>query len=175
VPRKPLAAVLDFLVYAVVWLVVGGFFVAAVPFADAAESWGREGRWVSGYLYVYALSLAGGWAMQIAAAALLRGLTAATGLNGVAHWLGLGAVFGVAVPWTAARTGYLLEGLHFPHEWQGVKSLLLFPLMAAMTYETYPVWMLMAAGAATAATVRVLLARRLSSAPRGAVEARHAR
>ena len=60
------------LVYFVAWLVVGTFFVTCVYFADSAQSWGREGRWVAGFVQTYALALPGGFVIQIGAALLLR-------------------------------------------------------------------------------------------------------
>jgi len=140
----------------VVWLLVGTFFVASVYFADSAQSWGREGRWLSGFFYVYALALVGGFPIQIVAALLLRALTRATRWDGVVHWIAFGAALGFALPWAFARAGYLLEGVRFPHEWQNVKSALMFPLMAAMMHETHSAWALAAVGAATGGTVRLM-------------------
>jgi hypothetical protein len=145
--------------YVVVTALAGTFFVACAFFADTAQSWGREGRWVAGFLYVYALSLAGGFAIQIAAAFLLRWLTRATGADGLIHWMVFGAALGIALPWACARLGYLVEGIRFAYEWQNVKSALMFPLMAAMMYETHPAWVRLAVGAATGGTVRLVFGR----------------
>ena len=150
---------LSALVYLAAWLVVGTFFVTCAYFADSAQSWRREGRGVAGFLYTYALALPGGFAIQIAAAVLLRLLTRATRLSGIITWLCLGGALGVAVPWAFARAGYVLESLRFAHEWQAAKTALMFPLMGAMMYEVHPVWMQIAVGAATAATVRLTLGR----------------
>lgn len=117
VNRGRLSSFLSLAVYLVVSVLAGTFFVACAYFADAGQSWGREGRWVSGFLYVYALSLAGGLAIQIAAALLLRWLTRATGANNRIHWMVLGAALGIALPWACARLGYVLEGIRFPYEW----------------------------------------------------------
>ena len=141
------------MVYFVVWLLVGTFFVSCAYFADSAQSWGREGRWIRGFLYTYALALPGGFAIQLGAAMLLQLLTRRTRLNGLIHWIGFGAALGIAVPWAFARAGYVLEGLRFPHQWQAVKSVLMFPLMGAMMHEVQPAWAQIAVGAATAATV----------------------
>ena len=146
--------------YLVLWLLAGTFFVACAYFADSAQSWGREGRWLSGFVYVYALALVGGFGIQIVAALLVRGLTRATRLDRVVHWIAFGAALGFALPWAFARAGYLLEGVRFPHEWQNVKSALMFPLVAAMMHETHPAWVLAAVGAATGGSVRVILKQR---------------
>jgi hypothetical protein len=143
--------------YVVVWLLVGTFFVASVHFADSAQSWGREGRWLSGFFYVYALALAGGFPIQIVAALLLRRLTRATRWDRVVHCIGFGGALGLVLPWAFARAGYLLEGVRFPHEWQNVKSALMFPLMGAMMHETHPAWVLAAVGAATGGSVRLMM------------------
>jgi hypothetical protein len=156
------------ILYLVVWLLVGTFFVASVYFADGAESWGREGRYVSGFVFVYALALAGGLPTQIIAALLVRWLTRRTGLNSVVHWLAFGAAVGVVLPWIVARLAYLLEGVRFAHQWQSVKSALMFPLMAAMMYEVNPAWVLAVVGAATAGTVRLLMFRIAEPEPRRA-------
>ena len=120
----------------IIAVLVGAFFVAAVYFADALESWGREKRWVSGFLQVYLLALIGGLAIQIVAAILLRSLTRLCGLNGLLHWIAFGAAVGFALPWIFARLGYVLEGVYFPTEWQTVKSAVMFPLMGAMMYRS---------------------------------------
>lgn len=132
---------------------VGTFFVTCVYFADSAQSWRREGRGVPGFLYTYALALPGGLAIQLAAAISLRVLTRAARVDGFFHWVVFGAALGMALPWAGARAGYLLEGLRFPHHWQVVKSVLMFPLMGAMMHETQPAWAQITVGAATAGTV----------------------
>lgn len=149
------------LVYIMVWLLVGTFFVASVYFSASADSWRREGRLVFGFFYVYALTLALGFVLQIVGAVLLRWLTRVTRLNALVHWIGFGAALGIVLPWMSARAGYLLEAAYFPNEWQSVKSALMFPLMGSMMYEVRPAWVLVAVGAATAGTVRVLTASRL--------------
>jgi hypothetical protein len=78
-------------------------------------------------------------------------------MNGLAHWVVFGAAIGFVVPWAFARLGYALEGLYFPSEWQTVKSAVMFPLMATMTYEAHSVWVRLAVGAATGGTVRLIL------------------
>ena len=148
---------LSALVYLAAWLMVGTFFVTCAYFADSAQSWRREGRGVAGFLYTYALALPGGFAIQMSAAVLLRLITRAMGLRGIIPWLCLGGALGVAVPWTFARAGYLLEGLRFAHEWQAAKTAMMFPLMGAMMYEMHPVWTQIAVGAASAVTVRLML------------------
>lgn len=151
--------------YVVVAVLVGTFFVACAYFADSALSWGREGRWISGFLYVYVLAFAGGFAIQIIAAVLLRWVTRVTRLNGLVHWIGFGAAIGLALPWMFAHLGYLIEGVYFRHEWQNVKSVLMFPLMGAMMYQVHSAWVLIAVGAATGGTLRLTmrhLARRSS-------------
>jgi hypothetical protein len=147
-------------VYIVVAVLVGTFFVAAVYFADSAESWGREGLWVSGFLRIYTLALAGGFGIQIVAAVSLRWLTRVSGLNGLVHWIGFGAALGFALPWAVARLGYVIESAHFPREWQTVKFIVMFPLMGAMMYEVHSVWVMAAVGAATGGTLRLIMRRR---------------
>jgi hypothetical protein len=154
VNRGRFGSFFSLVVYLAVSVLAGTFFVACAYFADTAQSWGREGRWISGFLYVYALSLVGGFAIQTAAALLLRWLTRAAGADGLIHWVIAGAALGIALPWTCARLGYLVEGIRFPYEWQNVKSTLMFPLMAAMMYETHPAWVRLAVGAATGGTLR---------------------
>ena len=156
------SAWLEGFAYLTLAVLVGTFYVACAYFADSARSWGREGRWVSGFAYVYALALAGGFAIQLLAAVLLRWVTRATGRNRVVHWIGVGAVIGIALPWIVARFGYLLEHLRFPTEWQGLKSAVMFPLMAAMMYEVHSPWIQLAVGAATGGTVRLLLRHLIS-------------
>jgi hypothetical protein len=156
-PRRWTRAVWRAIAYLAVWLLVGSFFVACAYFAESSASWRREERPVWGFLQTYALALTGGCAIQILAALLLRLLTRAARLNGVIHWLGFGAALGIAVPWAVARAAYLLEGLRFPHEWQTAKSVLMFPLMGAMMYEVRSAWVLLAVGAATGGTVRLMM------------------
>ena len=139
--------------------------MAAAYFVDSAASWGREGRWVSGFGLAYALAFAGGFAIQVVAALCVLGLTRAIRRHGLVDWIAAGGAIGAALPWGLARLGYLLEGIHFPHDWQGVKTALMFPLMGAMMYEVRPAWVLAAVGAATAGTVR-LFSRRLIASPR---------
>lgn len=146
--------------YVVVAVLVGTFFVAAVYFADSAESWAREGLWVSGFLRTYALALAGGFGIQIVAAVCLRWLTRVFGLDGLVHWIGFGAALGFALPWALARLGYLIETAHFPREWQTVKLVVMFPLMGAMMYDVQPGWVMAAVGAATGGTLRLIVRRR---------------
>ena len=148
-------------VYITVWLLVGTFFVASVYFSASADSWRGEGRLVFGFFYVYVLTLALGFVLQIIGAVLLRWLARVTRLNAPAHWIGFGAALGIVLPWICARAGYVLEAAYFRNEWQSVKSALMFPLMGAMMYETRSAWVLAAVGAATAGTVRVLMASRL--------------
>jgi hypothetical protein len=143
--------------YLIVAVLVGTFFVASVYFADGAESWGREGRWVPGFLQVYRLALLLGFVLQVVAAVFLRWLTRVTGMNGFVHWIAFGAAIGFALPWMFARLAYVLEGVYFSTEWQSVKSAVIFPLMAAMMYETHSVWVRFAVGAATGGTVRLIL------------------
>ena len=102
------------MLYVIIAVLVGTFFVAAVYFADGAESWGREGRWAAGFLQVYRLALLIGFAIQIVAAVLLRWLTRVSGMNRLAHWVVFGAAIGFALPWIFARLGYVLEGVYFP-------------------------------------------------------------
>ena len=97
------------MLYVIIAVLVGTFFVASVYFADGAESWGREGRWAAGFLQVYRLALLIGCAMQIVAAVLLRWLTRVSGMNRLAHWIVCGAAIGFALPWIFARLGYVLE------------------------------------------------------------------
>jgi hypothetical protein len=59
------------------------------------------------------------------------------------------------VPWALGRTGYVLEAIRFPQEWQTIKAALIFPMMGAMMYETQPIWVMSLVGAATAGTVRL--------------------
>jgi hypothetical protein len=139
--------------YILIWLLAGTFFVAAVYFVDAADSWGLEGRHVWGFFYTYMLALIGGFPIQIVAAVAVRYLTRSMRLHGSLYWSGLGAAAGAVVPWAFARAGYLLEGVHFAHEWQTVKAALMFPLSGAMMYEVHPVWVRLAVGAATGGTV----------------------
>lgn len=155
-------------VYILASLLVGTFFVAAVYFADSAQSWGREGRRVFGFFYVYALALVAGFPMQIVAAILLRWITRVTRLDGFAHWVGFGAALGIAVPWTFAGLGYVLEGAYFPREWQSVKSGLMFPMMGAMMYVVQRAWLLAAVGGATGGTLRLMMRyfQRLRPLPR---------
>lgn len=143
--------------YVIIAVLVGTFFVAAAYFADALESWGREERWVSGFVQVYVLALIGGFAIQIVAAILLRSMTRVCGLNGFLHWIAFGAAVGFAVPWIFARLGYVLEGVYFPTEWQTVKSAVMFPLMGAMMYEAHSAWVRVAVGAATGGTLRLMI------------------
>lgn len=139
--------------YILVWLLAGTFFVASVYFADAADSWGLEGSHVWGFFYTYMLALIGGFPIQIVAAVAVRYLTRSMRLHGFVYWSGLGAAAGAVLPWVFARAGYLLEGVHFAHEWQTVKAALMFPLSGAMMYEVHPVWVRLAVGAATGGTV----------------------
>jgi hypothetical protein len=143
--------------YVVIAVLVGTFFVAAAYFAEALESWGREERWVSGFLQVYVLALVGGFAIQIVAAILLRSLTRVCGVNGLLHWIAFSAALGFAVPWIFARLGYVLEGVYFAAEWQTVKSAVMFPLMGAMMYEAHSAWVRVAVGAATGGTLRLMI------------------
>ena len=143
--------------YVIIAVLVGTFFVASVYFADGAESWGREGRWAAGFLQVYRLALLIGFAIQIVAAVLLRWLTRVSGMNRLAHWVVFGAAIGFALPWIFARLGYVLEGVYFPREWQTVKSAVMFPLMGAMMYEAHSVWVRVAVGAATGGTLRLMI------------------
>jgi hypothetical protein len=154
-------------VYVIVAVLVGTFFVASVYFADGAESWGREGRSVPGFLQVYRLALLLGCLLQVVAAVLLRWLTRVTGMNGLVHWTAFGAALGFALPWMFARLGYVLEGIYFPTEWQTAKSAVLFPLMAAMMYETHSVWVRLAVGAATGGTLRLIIPALARSAAHG--------
>lgn len=145
------------LFYIVTAILIGTLFVAAAYFLDAAESWGREGRWVPGFVQTYVLALAGGFAAQAAFAVLLLWLTRAARPAGPARWIGFGTVLGVVVPWAFARAGYLVEGLRFSAELQPVKFVLRFPLMGAMMYETQPLWVLAAVGAATGGTLFLVM------------------
>jgi hypothetical protein len=143
--------------YVIIAVLVGTFFVASVYFADGAESWGREGRWAAGFLQVYRLALLIGFPIQIVAAVVLRWLTRVSGMNRLAHWVVFGATIGFALPWIFARLGYVLEGVYFPTEWQTVKSAVMFPLMGAMMYEAHPAWVRVAVGAATGGTLRLMI------------------
>lgn len=147
------------LLYLVVWILVGTLLVTCLYFADSAQSWRREGRGVAGFLYTYALALPGGFAVQVAAALLVLLLTRVTRLNGALHWLAFGAAVGLALPWALARAGYALEGARFAHQWQWLKTALMFPLMGAMMYEVQPVWSLLGVGAATAGLCRAAVVR----------------
>jgi hypothetical protein len=128
------------IVYIACWLLTGTFFVGLVYFADSAQSWRLEGRFVFGFFYTCVLTLISGFAVQIIAALVVRWLTQITRLDGLISWLGYGAAIGVVVPWALARVGYLLEGIHFPQEWQTIKAALIFPMMGAMMYEIQPIW-----------------------------------
>jgi hypothetical protein len=145
------------ILYFPVAVLVGTFFVALVYFGDGAESWGREGRWVPGFLQVFTLALVGGLAVQLFFAFLLRWLTRLSGLNGVVHWIAVGAALGFALPWIFARLGYALEGVYVSSEWQSLKSAVMFPLMAAMMYEVHSAWVRLAVGAATGGTLRAIM------------------
>ena len=138
-------------------MLVGTFFVASLYFADGAESWGRERRWLAGFVQVYRLALMLGFVIQIVNAVVLRWLTRKSGMNGLVHWIAIGAATGFAVAWIFARLGYVLEGVYFSSEWQSVKSAVMFPLMAAMMYEAHSVWVRLAVGAATGGTVRLIM------------------
>jgi hypothetical protein len=150
-------------VYLPITVLAGTFFVTVAYFSDSAESWGREGRWIPGFVQTYGLALAGGFVMQAVFAVLLRWSTRVTRLNGPLHWIAAGALLGVILPWAFARLGYLLERMRFPADLQQPKFILNFPLMGAMMYEVQAVWVLAAVGAATGGTAHVvmrLLARR---------------
>jgi hypothetical protein len=141
-------------VYAIAAVFVGALFVAAAYFADAAGSWGREDRLVYGFMLTYGLAVAGGFLVQAVFALLLRWLTCRIGLHRHSDWVGLGAVLGVAVPWSAARIGYWLDGVYFPTELQRVKAVFMFALQGSMMYVVQPVWVLLAVGAATGFVLR---------------------
>ena len=143
--------------YVVAFVLVGTFFVASVYFADAAASWGREGRWLWGFFFTYALTLIAGFTIQILAAVLLRWMTRVTRWDRVLHWVGFGAALGLSLPWILARLGYVLERSYFAPEWQTVKAVLMFPLAGAMMYQVQPAWVLLAVGGATAGTVRLMM------------------
>lgn len=147
------------LLYTAGWVLVGTLFVACAYFADAAESWGTEGRRFAGFAYTYVLALVLGSPVQIVAAMCARVLTRLT-RDAVVSWAACGAVLGVGLPWAFARAGYAVEAVHFARDWQSVKSALMFPLMGPMMYETQPAWVMVAVGATTAATVRFLVGHR---------------
>jgi uncharacterized protein YfiM (DUF2279 family) len=138
-------------VVAAVW--VGTLFVAIAYFSDSAGSWGREGRWASGFVLIYSLALAGGFLVQVLFAVLLRWLTRTANRQGIASWILSGAALGIGVPWSLARLGYLMEGLYFSAELQPLKRALTFPLAGAMMYAVQPAWVLIAVGAATGAAL----------------------
>lgn len=140
-------------VYVVAAVLVGTFFVAIAYFSDSAESWGREGRWASGFALIYSLALAGGFLVQIVFALLLRGVAQATRFNGFASWTASGAMLGVAVPWAFARLGYLIDGLYFPAGLQRAKFSLMFCLQGSMMFVAQPLWVLAAVGAVTGAVL----------------------
>jgi MFS family permease len=143
-------------IFVVAAVFVGTFFVAMAYFSDAAESWGREGRRASGFVLVYSLALAGGFLVQVVFAVLLRWVTQATRLTGMASWILFGAALGFVVPWTLARLGYLVEGLYFPADLQSLKRAVMFPLAGAMMYAVQPAWISASVGGATGAALRLL-------------------
>jgi hypothetical protein len=139
--------------FVIVAVLVGTLFVAVAYFWESADSWGREGRWAAGFGLIYSLALAGGFLVQIAFAVLLRWIAHAGGLRRPIHWVVLGGMLGVAVPWSLARLGYLIEGSYFSAGMQGVKRALMFPLTGAMMYTVQPVSVLAAVGGATGAVL----------------------
>ena len=150
--------------YAAAAVLVGGVFTAIPYFADAMDSWGREDRRLYGFLLTFTLAAAGGFLVQIVFAALLRWLTRMLGLRGAWHWIVAGAALGLAVPWGAAKLGYLLDRVYFTADLQQVKWFLLFPLQGSMMYVFQPLWVLLAVGAATGFVLRPI-ASRLSRMP----------
>ena len=143
--------------YVVAFVLVGTFFVASVYFADSAQSWRREGRWLWGFFFTYALTLIAGFMIQIFAAVLLRWVTRVTQRDRLFHWIVFGAALGLSLPLILARLGYALERFYFAPEWQTVKAVLMFPLTGAMMYEVQPALVLLAVGGATGGTVRVMM------------------
>lgn len=138
-------------------VLVGSLLVAAIYFAESAEDWALEGRRISGFLRTYALTLAGGFAAQAVFGLLFCWLVRVARLEGLAGWIIIGAALGVAVPWTFARAGYLVEGWRFPADLQPLKAALIFPLMGAMMYELQPLPVQAAIGAATGAFLGLLM------------------
>lgn len=139
--------------FVIVAVLVGTLFVAIAYFSESADSWGREGRWAAGFGLIYSLALAGGFVVQIAFAVLLRWIAHAGGLRRPIHWVVLGAILGIGVPWSLARLGYVIEGSYFSAGMQGVKRALMFPLTGAMMYTVHPLWVLAAVGGATGAVL----------------------
>lgn len=148
------------LLYGVVAVLAGSFFTAVAYYADSASSWALEDRRLSGFLLIYGLTLAGGAPAQLVVAGCLWWLTRRLHWNGPVSWAGTGGVLGLAVPWSMAKLGYLIDGFHFSTGLQQVKSALLFPLVGPMMFVVQPAWVRVSAGAATALALW-LVARRL--------------
>jgi hypothetical protein len=147
------------LVFGTVAVLAGSFFTAIAYYAGAAGSWAVEDRQISGFLFVYALTLAGGAPAEIVYAVLLRWLTRLLDWHGAARWVLTGAVLGLAVPWSLSRIGYLIERMYFPSELQRLKAALLFPLVGPMMYAVQPAWVRVSIGAATALSLWVVFRR----------------
>jgi hypothetical protein len=147
------------LLYLIIGVLAGTLFVSLAYFADSADSWGREGRWASGFVLTYSLALAGGFLVQAAFALLLRWLTRVTRQSGLVQWVAFGAVLGVALPWAVARVGYWLDALYFSADLQRLKAALLFTLTGSMMYAAQPAWVQASVGAATALTLGLVAGR----------------
>lgn len=138
-------------------VLVGSLLVASIYFAGSAEDWAREGRQFSGFLRTYALTVAGGVAVQAAFGILFCWLMRAGRLDRLAGWIVIAGALGIAVPWAFARAGYVVEGWRFSADLQPLKAALTFPLMGAMMYELQPLWVQAAIGAATGVVLGLLL------------------
>jgi hypothetical protein len=137
------------LLYAVVAVLAGSFFTATAYYAEAAASWALEDRRVNGFVYVYALTVAGATPTLLVFAAMVRAVTRLLRWNGFAPWTLAGGILGVAVPWMFSALGYALDRLYFPNDLQGLKRGLMFPLIGPMMYAVQPFGVRVTIGLAT--------------------------
>jgi hypothetical protein len=136
-------------------MVAGSFFVALSYYTRSAGQWGEEGRWVTGFLFVYALTAVGALPSLVVFAFLLRRVTAASPPRGGLFWLAAGAGLGVAVPLLFSYVGFLIEGTYFPAARQPLKRALVFPFMGPMMYSAQPLWVLLIVAVATTRVLHV--------------------
>lgn len=142
------------LVYYSIAILVGSLLIALAYYGQSLVRWGPGDRLLAGFLFVYALALAGGVPAQLANAFLLRRVTGAIHWHRPWHWLLLGTIIGWTVVWTLSQLGYLIERAYFPAELQRVKALLMFPFLGPIMFSAQPVSLVVAVAAATALVLR---------------------
>jgi hypothetical protein len=131
-------------------IVCGSLFVALVYYARSAALSGLGRRWAYDFLFAYFLALIAGFLPQLVNAFILRRAMRALRWRRAWQWMAFGAVIGVALLWGLARLGYLIEGMHFPMEWQRMKLLLAFPFLGPIMFAATPFWLPLSAFAANA-------------------------